>query len=211
MVEWAGKLGLSLLVLGPAAAVSLWLQPWRAWGSPPAWPAWLLCVLMPGMWSLDVISGQPLLQPLSLACLLVLLVGWPLGVLAFAAVGLVMVWAPGLALLDAVHRVTWQGVVPATLLLLLGAGIRRWLPQHLFVYILGRGFLATGVSLMLAGGLEAVLFGAPLSVSTSDVMLARGLSAFGEAFLTGMCVAIFVAFRPHWLATYADRLYLPRP
>jgi uncharacterized membrane protein len=24
-----------------------------------------------------------------------------------------------------------------------------------------------------------------------------------------MLVAIFVAFRPEWLATYADRLYLP--
>jgi uncharacterized membrane protein len=23
-------------------------------------------------------------------------------------------------------------------------------------------------------------------------------------------VAIFVAFRPEWLATYADRIYLPR-
>ena len=43
-----------------------------------------------------------------------------------------------------------------------------------------------------------------------DVMLARGLTAFGDAFITGMLVAIFVAFRPQWLATYADRLYLPR-
>jgi uncharacterized membrane protein len=25
-----------------------------------------------------------------------------------------------------------------------------------------------------------------------------------------MLVAIFVAFRPHWLATYSDALYLPR-
>jgi uncharacterized membrane protein len=41
-------------------------------------------------------------------------------------------------------------------------------------------------------------------------MLARGLAASGDAFITGMLVAIFVAFRPHWLATYSDRLYLPR-
>lgn len=27
--------------------------------------------------------------------------------------------------------------------------------------------------------------------------------------MTGMLVAIFVAFRPQWLATYSDRLYLP--
>jgi uncharacterized membrane protein len=36
------------------------------------------------------------------------------------------------------------------------------------------------------------------------------LAAFGDAFITGMLVAIFVAFRPQWLATYTDRLYLPR-
>jgi uncharacterized membrane protein len=41
-------------------------------------------------------------------------------------------------------------------------------------------------------------------------MLARLLAAFGDAFITGMLVAIFVAFRPDWLATYTDRLYLPQ-
>jgi uncharacterized membrane protein len=40
-------------------------------------------------------------------------------------------------------------------------------------------------------------------------MLARFLAAWGDAFLAGMFIAIFVAFRPQWLATYADRLYLP--
>jgi uncharacterized membrane protein len=42
-------------------------------------------------------------------------------------------------------------------------------------------------------------------------MLARFLAAWGDAFLSGMLVAIFVAFRPAYLATYADRIYLPRP
>jgi uncharacterized membrane protein len=34
--------------------------------------------------------------------------------------------------------------------------------------------------------------------------------SFGEAFLCGVLVASLVAFRPMLLATYADRLYLPR-
>ena len=42
-----------------------------------------------------------------------------------------------------------------------------------------------------------------------EQMIGRWLSAWGDAFLTGMVVAIFVAFRPEWLATYSDRLYLP--
>jgi uncharacterized membrane protein len=40
-------------------------------------------------------------------------------------------------------------------------------------------------------------------------MLGRGLAAWADAWLAGMLVAIFVAFRPQWLATYTDRLYLP--
>ena len=32
--------------------------------------------------------------------------------------------------------------------------------------------------------------------------------AWGEAFATGMLVAIFVAFKPEWLATWSDARYL---
>ena len=50
----------------------------------------------------------------------------------------------------------------------------------------------------------------PVGTDDGDLLLARFLTASGEAFLTGMLVAIFVAYRPQWLATYADRIYLPR-
>ena len=78
------------------------------------------------------------------------------------------------------------------------------------VYILGRGFFATAAAVAGAGALAALLFGTPPTLHLSDVLLARTLAAFGDAFLTGMLVAIFVAFKPDWLATYTDRLYLPR-
>jgi uncharacterized membrane protein len=61
-----------------------------------------------------------------------------------------------------------------------------------------------------AGLLAALVHGVPATVDLADVVLARVLAAFGDAFITGMLVAIFVAFRPQWLATYTDRLYLPR-
>jgi uncharacterized membrane protein len=60
-----------------------------------------------------------------------------------------------------------------------------------------------------AGVLSVWLHGVPPGLSADDVMLARALVASGDAVITGMLVAIFVAFRPHWLATYADRIYLP--
>ena len=100
--------------------------------------------------------------------------------------------------------------LPATLALVLGAGVRRWLPGHLFIYIMGRGFFVTWIAAAGAGALALAVTATPVGTSLDDLLLARFLTASGEAFLTGMLTAIFVAFRPQWLATYSDRLYLPQ-
>jgi uncharacterized membrane protein len=202
---------LDLLLACAALLLALALKPWRvAAAAPPAWPALACWALMPLLWSLDRVAGTPLLQPLSGAGLLLLMLGWPLTVLALLPVTALTVLMAGLDLPDALHRTVWLGLVPATVALGLGAAVRRWLPQHLFIYILGRGFFGTALSVASAGVLAALLFGVPPELNLPDVMLARGLTAFGDAFITGMLVAIFVAFRPEWLATYADRIYLPR-
>lgn len=198
--------GLALLALATALA----LRPWRVLpaGGPP-WPGLACAALLPALWSADRLVAVPLAQPLSGACLLVLLMGWPLAVLALAGVGVVLALTGDLDTALVLRRVVWLGLVPGTLALALGMALRRWLPHHLFVYILGRAFLGTALCTALAGVVSALLHGAPAGVAEADLMLARFLAAWGDAFLCGMIVAIFVAFRPQWLATYADRLYLP--
>jgi uncharacterized membrane protein len=199
---------LNLLLALPAVAIAAWLRPWRALQGTPPWPALAVWALLPLLWSLDSTTAAPLLQPLSGVCILLLMLGWPLTVLALLPVGAVMLLMTGLDAAAALHRVVWLGLMPATLALGLGALVRHALPRHLFVYILGRGFFATAIALAASGALAAWLFGVPDTVPVADVMLARLLSAFGDAFITGMLAAIFVAFRPQWLATYADHLYL---
>ena len=201
---------LNLLLALPALGIAVALKPWRLLSGAPPWPALATWALMPLLWSLDATTAAPLLQPLSGVCILLLMLGWPLTVLALLPVGGVMLLMTDVGAAGALHRVVWLGLMPATLAMALGAAIRRWLPKHLFIYILGRGFFATALALALSGALAAWLFGAPASLDTSDLMLARLLAAFGDAFITGMLVAIFVAFRPEWLATYTDRLYLPQ-
>jgi uncharacterized membrane protein len=194
-----------------ALALALALKPWRSLtGSAPPWPALAWWAVLPLLWSLDAVTGMPLLQPLSGACVLLLMLGWPLAVLMLVPVIGVMMLMADLAALDALHRVVWLGLVPATLAMLVGAAMRRWLPKHLFVYILGRGFFATAMAVAGAGALAALLYGVPANLNLDDVLLARGLAAWGDAFLTGGMAAIFVAFRPQWLATYTDHIYLPK-
>ena len=42
-------------------------------------------------------------------------------------------------------------------------------------------------------------------------LVARWLMAWGDGMVTGMLCAVFVAFKPGWLATWSDQLYLPKP
>lgn len=200
---------LNLLLASAAVAVAAWLQPWRVLRQMP-WPALAWWVLLPLLWSVDLLSAQPVAQPLAGSCLLLLMLGWPLAVLMLLPVAAGVLLLADTTWAEALHRLVWLGLVPITLALGLGAALRRWLPKHLFVYILGRGFFGTAVAVTLAGAMSVALHGVPPGLAAEDVVLARGLAASGDAFITGMLVAIFVAFRPHWLATYADRIYLPQ-
>jgi uncharacterized membrane protein len=199
----------NLILASASIALALWLRPWmqlRAEG--PPWPWLALAALLPLLWGLDQ-YGTPLAQKLSGAPLLVLFAGWPLAMLALAPAALVIWLLADLSWIESLHRLVWLGVVPATLTLLIGALVRHYLPRHLFIYIFGRGFVGAFIACVLAGGADLMLHSALLGSLPDDLMIARVLSAFAESFLTGLCVAISVAYRPHWLATYSDRLYLP--
>lgn len=199
----------NLVLASASVAVALWLRPWRQLGAEgPPWPWLMLAALLPLLWGLDQ-YGTPLAQKLSGATLLVLFAGWPLAMLALAPAAIVTWLAGDLSWVESLHRLVWLGVVPATLTLTIGALVRHYLPKHIFIYIFGRGFIGAFIACVSAGGADLMLHSALLGTQPDDLMIARVLSAFSEAFLTGLCVAISVAYRPHWLATYSDRLYLP--
>lgn len=202
---------LDLLLAALATGLALALRPWRAVpaGGPPwPWLAWWSA--MPVLWGADHIARIAIVQPLSGAPLLVLMAGWPVAMLALWPAAVVLALMTDIAWADALHRMVWVGMLPGTLALALGTAVRRLLPGHLFIYILGRAFLVTWASCTLAGALLLWNSGTPTGTAPADLMIGRFLAASGEAFLTGMLAAIFVAFRPEWLATYSDRLYLPK-
>lgn len=207
-MDWLTHFLLALTALSLAQL----LRPWRtlAAGGPPwPWLAWGVAA-MPLLWSTDRLAQSAVVQPMSGACLLLLMAGWPLAVLGLVPVTLLTAWLADLSWAEALQRGVWLGLLPATLAMGIGAGVRRWLPHHLMVYIMCRGFLATLLAGTLSGAAALAVHGGMATLSDTDLMLARWLSAWGDAFITGVFTAIFVAFRPQWLATYSDRLYLPR-
>ncbi|NML45412.1 hypothetical protein HHL11_16785 [Ramlibacter sp. G-1-2-2] len=197
---------IALLALGAAASV----RPWSLLARAPALAGPVLATLaiLPWLWALPVLHHAPLQLQWSGAVLVLLMLGWPLAIPVLLLVGALACLVSPLTAAAALGIAVWQGVVPATLALLLGAALRRWLPANPFVYVLGRGFLGA-VLCLFAAGLLAQEFGAPLpGISQELGAVARWLMAWGDAFVTGMLTAIFVAFRPQWLLTWSDRRYL---
>jgi uncharacterized membrane protein len=210
-----------------ALAVALWMQPWRMLaprplphaGADPALrqspllsPLLASLVLLPWFWALPTLHAMPLQLQLSGACLVLLMLGWPLAVPTLLLVGLAAaLLSPTLSWEQALGLAVWQGIVPATLSMLLGAGIRRFLGERIFVYVLGRAFLGTAACLFLAGALSQWAGHVLPTVGSELSLVARWLMAWGDAMVTGMLCAIFVAFKPDWLATWSDALYLKKP
>lgn len=204
---FAIELSLAVLSLG----VALWLRPWRMLRGPLLTPALAAVALLPWLWLLPQKMPQGLQVQLSGACLLVLMLGWPLAVLVLALVALAVGLLGQAGLVAALSQGVWIGLVPATLALGIGAVLRRWLPPNPFVYTLGRGFLGTAAAMFLAGLVRELSYRLAGGVALEQALVARWLMAWGDAFLTGMFTAIFVAFVPNWLATWSDERYLKPP
>lgn len=226
LANWAVIL-LALLVAGL-------FKPWLVLKHRPLQNPWLgAMVILPWVWWLQQLLPSGVALRAGGACLLVLMFGWPLAIwsLPVIAAGAALIGAFGPSFgaqaapapnpvtlaelahhwLDMAPTVVWTGVVPATLALLIGLAIRRFLPKHLFIYILGRGFLGTAVAITLTGVLGWLAHRVPVTMDTEEWLLGHWLLGWGEAISTGMLTSIFVAFKPHWLLTYSDARYLPPP
>jgi uncharacterized membrane protein len=200
-------INLGLLLLSLLAA--LLFQPWQLLrGDLRITPLLATLTLLPWLWALPSLHKMPLQLQGSGACLVVLMLGWPLAVPVLCAVGLVAALISPMPWDTALDLTVWLGLVPATLALAMGAAVRRWIGLHLFVYVLCRAFLGTVLCVFLSGVL-AQYSGHSLPGIDDDLSLvAHWLVAWGDAFLTGLFTSILVAYKPDWLATWSDRLYL---
>jgi uncharacterized membrane protein len=199
------------ILVAAALAIALALKPWRQKGiADLLTPLLALLVVLPWLWALPALHVTVFKLQWSGACLAVLMLGWPLAIPVLCAVGAIAGFFADMDVAAQLDLVTWLGVVPATLALAIGAAIRRWLGTRPFVYTLGRGFFASLLALFIAGVLRQLSGHELAGVDHALALVGRWLMAWGDAIVTGMLVAILVAYRPQWLATWSDALYLGR-
>jgi uncharacterized membrane protein len=202
---------LEFILVAAALALALGLRPWRLLtGGRLLTPLLATLALLPWLWALPALQAMPLQLQWSGACLVLLMLGWPLAIPVLCLSALVAALISPLSWTEALELAAWLGVVPATLGLAVGAAVRRLLGTHPFIYLLGRAFLGSAFCLFAAGLLRQWVGHAPAGVSPELTVVAHWLMAWGDAVVTGMLVAIFVAYRPQWLATWSDELYLRR-
>ncbi|MGH8785779.1 MAG: hypothetical protein ACREYA_11940 [Cupriavidus necator] len=213
-----------LLLLSLAGLLwALTRRPWRLLRRNALQNAWLgAMVLVALLWTLRATLVGGLVIQLLGATLMVTLFGLPLALLSLFVVDVVSLFGleylagHGWAQFDWPSlwvRYVWLALLPALFSAALQAMMRRLLPRHPFVFILGHGYFTAGLAALGASAAEAGwrhLMAPGLPWSVADTLTAAVILAFGEAFLTGMLVAIFVVYRPQWVVTFRGEEYLDR-
>lgn len=184
--------------------------PWKALAGPGAFSAWCFFIIaLPLVWRF----GVPVTSGMALH-----LLGMPLFVLMFGRRLAMIGIAISVVAYTAIHDGLWANIGMNLLLLAVlpaycGDAVmratRRFLPHHMFVYLLGNGFFGALAMLGTIGFISIAAHllwgGAPIPGDGIAFML---LLSWGEAFLTGFLLTIFTVYRPEWVLTFDDDVYL---
>ena len=195
-----------IAVLGAAAFAA----PWSRLRSDEASHVWLGAIVAVSLlWSI-VAQVQGLRFHLLGATILTLMFDWPLALVALAvAAAAATVTTPAGWQTYSLHALV-AGALPVASSRAVLRLAERLLPRHLFVYLFVGAFFSGGLAMLASGG-AAMLLQRAAEVRVGDDAPAMWLLlAFGEATLSGMIVTLAVVYKPQWVATFDDSLYLGR-
>jgi uncharacterized membrane protein len=202
-----------LVLLASALAAAMVVRPWRLLHASEsqsglATPLLAMLTILPWLWAWPASAAMPVPLRWSGAALAVLMLGWPLAVPVLAFAGLSTILTAGLSWDEALSITVWSGVLPATAVLLFGQAVRTAFGTHPAVYLLGRAFAVPLVALFVCT-VGAAVAGQGFAAEDGEMqVVAAFLLALGETTWTCGVASILVAWRPQWLATWSDTLYL---
>jgi uncharacterized membrane protein len=190
--------------------------PWRVWldDRERQW-VWLASLaLLVGIWSMKAGFTPGLSLRFLLVTALTLMHGWQLAVIGGAMV---------LAVLCGVGQADWGGlgagllctaIVPAIVTARLHELVHARLPHNYFVYFFITVFVGSALAYNLAGLARLAILAASGTLDEAHVgaeyFAVLPFMSLGEAVANGMVMAMAVVYRPKWVMSFDDRLYLKK-
>jgi uncharacterized membrane protein len=213
----AWRVGTTLVAL-PCFAYAVATAPWRTWLTrTDRQHVWLgSIVLLVLLWSMRAGITPGLSFQFLLAAALTLMHGWRLALVGFGAVlaaqcaieGSLAPWTAWGA------NFLCYAIVPAGTIATLHAAVQRWLPHNYFVYFFVTVFAGSMLAFNFAGLARVALLSAAGTLAwgqlAGEYFVYLPMMSLAEAFMNGIVMAVAVVFRPEWVATFDDRLYLTR-
>jgi uncharacterized membrane protein len=213
-VGWVIAL-LALIAAGRALATKI--KP-RHFGNPELFSPWLgSIVALAILWQLEVRTEQGIVIHLLGSGLFAVMFG-PVRALIGLLLVLMAVTANGHGEWSMLGpNLVSNAVLPIALVWLAQQGVRRWLPEHLFVFVFANGFFAGALTLFLTGVGVMVLVLAGSAAPIDPERFIDGwlppvlLLSFSEAWLSGMILTLLVIYRPEWVVSFDRRQQARQP
>lgn len=212
-------MAIAYTLLFPVWGWSLRTAPWRRLADSRQLHLWFATVLALVLtWRLDAGIRPGLNMHLLGATLFTLMFGRQL---AIVGLSLVLAGVTGLAALSG--AIGWGAyalnalimvVLPVFFAWAILRAAERWLPPHLFTYVLVVTFFGAALTTVIVGAAATLLLGVggshPTSKLLEEFFVPFMLLAFAEAWLTGVLATLMIVFCPGCIGTFDDRRYLVR-
>lgn len=202
------------LALAVIVAWAIRRAPWRRLGTNEQSHVFLgAVVVVAALWAIGGRVGPDVHFHLLGATVLYLMFGLPLAIVGMTLVAAAATAAGGADWVAIAARALLPGVLPVLMSHLVLRAAQARLPANFFVYVFVAAFLGGAVAMLSnAAAAAAIVALAPaVDAPAADAWVAMALMlAFGEATLTGMLMTLFVVYKPAWVATFDDALYLRR-
>ena len=171
------------------------------------------------LWNMSASVGEGENLHLLGASLATLMFGWEFAFIAIQIILLMTVMTtPGFDIIGGwpafAMNALLHGLLPAGFTNGLLRLSQKFLPLNYFVYFFLNTFFATIAGILLVTGVVWLLFltGALNSgYSIREFTPVMLILSFPEGMLTGMLVSVFVIYKPEWVTTFRDEVYLKKP
>jgi len=207
------RLGTSL-VSAAVLAAALITAPWRVWLEDRerqlVWLSYAAFLVL--LWSMRAGVTPGLSVRFLMMTAFTLMNGWQLAVIGAAL---------ALAVLSCTGHADWSSYGPNLLCVAVVPALfaARWhefiharLPHNYFIYFFLAVFLGAGLAFNLAGLVRIALLAASSALDAShlgaEYFAILPFMSFGEGAANGMLMAMAVVYRPRWVMSFDDRLYL---